>query len=108
MLKGGFVRVDIFYGKMAPRRRALVDLVGTVVFLAPFMYVLWTAFFPFVYRAWTVDEGSPNSGGLPNWWLLQGALLAMVILVALQGAALAARSLLVLRGREEFAVTSSH
>ena len=109
MMSGGFVRVDIFYGRMSPRRRAMVDLGGTLLLLAPFMLVLWNAFFPFVSRAHAVDEGSPNAGGLPNWWILQGTLLAMVVLVSLQGAALAARSLLVLGGREEFASKpSSH
>jgi TRAP-type mannitol/chloroaromatic compound transport system permease small subunit len=109
MLVGGFVRVDIFYSRMPPRRRALVDLFGTLIALLPFMLVLWLAFFPFVQRAWSVDEGSPNAGGLPNWWLLQGTLLAMVVLVTLQGLALAARSLLVLGGREDFASKpSSH
>jgi len=107
MMKGGFVRVDIFYGKMTLRRRALVDLFGTLLLLAPFLFVLWTAFFPFVQRAWAVDEGSPNSGGLPNWWFLQGTLLVMILLVALQGIVLIARSLLVLGGREEFAPSSS-
>ena len=107
MMTGGFVRVDIFYGKMPPRRRALVDLGGTLLLLAPFMFVLWNAFFPFVHRAWLVDERSPNAGGLANIWILQGTLLAMVVLVSLQGAALAARSLLVLGGREEFAPKAS-
>jgi len=103
MLMGGFVRVDIFYARMSPRRRALVDLGGTLLLLTPFMVVLWMAFWPFVHRAWSVGEGSPNAGGLPAWWLLQSMLLLMVVLVALQGLALAARSILVLGGREEFA-----
>lgn len=48
-------------------------------------------------------------GGLPNWWILKLALLGFVALVALQGLALLARSLLVLGGREEFAgQASSH
>jgi TRAP-type mannitol/chloroaromatic compound transport system permease small subunit len=103
MMAGGFVRVDIFYGKMPPRRRAMVDLVGTAVFLAPFLYVLWAAFTTFFLNSYRVDEGSPNSGGLPNWWLLKLAMIAFIVLTALQGIALMARSLLVLGGHEEFA-----
>lgn len=103
MLIGGFVRVDILYGRMAPRRRALVDLLGTLVFLLPFLVVLWTAFDTFVLNALRVDEGSPNPGGLPNWWLLKGTLLAFVLLVGLQGLALMARSVLVLAGDESWA-----
>jgi TRAP-type mannitol/chloroaromatic compound transport system permease small subunit len=103
MMTGGFVRVDILYGKMPPQRRAMVDLVGTAVFLLPFLYVLWAAFTTFFLNSFRVDEGSPNAGGLPNWWLLKLAMLAFIVLTALQGVALMARSLLVLGGREEFA-----
>jgi len=103
MMTGGFVRVDIFYGKMSPQNRAKVDLAGTLLLLLPFLYVLWGAFLTFFLNSYRVDEGSPNPGGLPNWWLLKLALLAFVVLTALQGLALAARSLLVLGGREEFA-----
>lgn len=102
MLMGGFVRVDIFYGRMSARRRAWVDILGTLAFLTPFVIVLWQAFETMFTNAWRADEGSPNAGGLPNWWLLVATLLVFVVMVALQGAALLARSLLVLRGREEF------
>lgn len=108
MMTGGFVRVDIFYGKMNAQKRATVDLIGTVVFLGPFLYVLWLAFSIFVGNSWRADEGSPNPGGLPDWWLLKGSLLVFVILVCLQGLATIARSLLVFKGREEFALNSSH
>lgn len=103
MMTGGFVRVDIFYGRMPPRRRAIVDLAGTMLLLLPFLYVLWAAFTTFFLNSFRVDEGSPNPGGLPNWWLLKLAMLGFIVLVALQGLALMARSLLVLGGREEFA-----
>src|SRR3569833_618244 len=37
---GGHVRVDIFYADAPPRRRALVDLVGALALLLPFMLTL--------------------------------------------------------------------
>ena len=108
MMTGGFVRVDIFYGKMSARKRATVDLVGTLVFLMPFLFVLWLAFSVFVGNAWRADEGSPNPGGLPDWWLLKGTLLVFVVLVFLQGLATIARSFLVFGGREDFALKGGH
>jgi TRAP-type mannitol/chloroaromatic compound transport system permease small subunit len=107
MMIGGFVRVDIFYGKMTPRRRAWVDLIGTLVFLLPLLFVLWLAFNVFVGNSWRADEGSQNPGGLPNWWLLKGTLLVFVGLTLLQGLSHIARSLLVFSGREEFALKSA-
>lgn len=108
MMTGGFVRVDIFYGKMTPKARAKVDLVGTLLFLFPLLIVLTMAFWTFFINAYRADEGSTNSGGLSNWWLLNGTLLVMAGLLFLQGCALIARSLLVFGGKEQYAGTSSH
>ncbi|MBX9757508.1 MAG: TRAP transporter small permease subunit [Beijerinckiaceae bacterium] len=108
MMTGGFVRVDIFYGKMTPRGRAKVDIIGTLVFLMPFLFVLAIAFWTFFINSYRADEGSQNPGGLPNAWILNGTLLVMVALIFLQGCALIARSLLVFGGKEEYASVSSH
>lgn len=101
MMTGGFVRVDIFYGRMSPRGRAHVDLWGTLLFLMPFLAVLGWAFWRFFFASYVADEGSPNPGGLPDWWLLKGTLVAFVVLTFLQGLATIARSLLVLGGRTD-------
>jgi TRAP-type mannitol/chloroaromatic compound transport system permease small subunit len=109
MVIGGFVRVDIFYSRWTARGRALSDMIQTVIFLIPFMLVCAWAFWVMVGNSWRADEASPNPGGLQNYWLLKGTLMVFVSLVLLQGAAMIARSILVLRGREEFAsAASSH
>ncbi len=108
MMTGGFVRVDILYGKMTPRGRAKVDIIGTLVFLFPFLIVLGIVFFNFFINAYRADENSPNPGGLANWWLLKSSLLIFVSLTFLQGCALIARSLLVFQGKEDYAGVSSH
>jgi TRAP-type mannitol/chloroaromatic compound transport system permease small subunit len=99
----GFVRVDIFYGKMSPRGRAWVDLAGTLVFLFPFLIVLMWAFWPQFMSSYRANEGSPNPSGLPYWWLLNLALVVFVVLTALQGLSAMFRSILVLNGRLEHA-----
>lgn len=107
MVVGGFVRVDIFYSRWTPRGRARSDLIQTVIFLIPFVLVCGWAFWIMVTNSWAADEMSPNPGGLQNYWLLKGTLLVFVALVLLQGAAMIARSILVLRGREEFAPSAT-
>lgn len=107
MVIGGFVRVDIFYSKWSPRRRAWADLIQTLIFLVPFMLVCLWSFWVLTRNSWVSDEASPNPGGLPNYWILKATLLAFAGLVLLQGVAIVARSLLVFRGREEFALKSA-
>src|SRR4051812_9621380 len=101
-LHGGHVRVDIFYARMSPRRRAIVDLFGTFVFLLPWLAVILYYGMPFLRLSWRLLEPSSQAGGLPGYFLLKSAIPTFCLLVGLQGLALAARSLLVLSGREEF------
>src|SRR6202050_581476 len=49
---GGHVRVDIFYAQAKPHTRALIDLIGAVVFLLPFAAVLALVSVPYVERSW--------------------------------------------------------
>ena len=44
----GHVRVDIFYGSMSLRRRAWIDLLGTLFFLMPWLAVITYYCWPFV------------------------------------------------------------
>jgi TRAP-type mannitol/chloroaromatic compound transport system permease small subunit len=103
LLHGGHVRVDIFYARMSPRRRAAVDLFGTLIFLLPWLGVLLYYGIPFLALSWRLLEPSAQSDGLPGYFLLKSVIPAFCLLVGLQGLSLAGRSLLVLAGREEFA-----
>ena len=59
------VRVDIFYRKLDPRRRAIVDIAGTVLLLLPMMIFLIVSSADYVRESWLIHEGSREAGGLP-------------------------------------------
>lgn len=101
LLRDNHVRVDIFYRPASPRKKAVIDLVGVVLFLLPAMYVVWTYALPFVQRSWRYAEGSANVGGMPALYVLKTFILAFAALIALQGVAMILRSVLMLAGREE-------
>jgi len=104
MMSGGFVRVDVFYAKWSPQRRALSDMVMTVVLLGPFLWIFGNAVWTFWGTSWASDEGSLNPGGLPNFWILKATLLGFVGLVSLQGVAIVLRGAMVLAGHEQHAL----
>src|SRR6202042_1137632 len=54
---GGHVRVDVFYAQASPRRRAVIDLVGAVIFLFPFAIAVAVLSLPYVGRSWAILEG---------------------------------------------------
>jgi TRAP-type mannitol/chloroaromatic compound transport system permease small subunit len=96
----GHVRVDIFYANAGPRIRAWVDLLGTLVFLLPWLAVIaWTAW-PYVRASWAIGEASSQTAGMPALYLLKSMLLVFCVLLGLQGLAMIARSVLVLAGGE--------
>jgi TRAP-type mannitol/chloroaromatic compound transport system permease small subunit len=94
--RGGHVRVDIFYAGASPRTRAIVDLLGALVLLLPFVGVLAWFSLPYVARSWAILERSRESSGLPLVFLLKTLIPAFALLLGLQGIAQAARAWLVL------------
>ncbi len=99
LVDDGHVRVDILYRRAGRRTRAGVDLAGALVLLLPFMAAIaWTAW-PYVVESWRAQEGSRETSGLAFLYLVKTAILAMAVLVALQGVALAIRSYLALTDR---------
>jgi TRAP-type mannitol/chloroaromatic compound transport system permease small subunit len=92
----GHVRVDVFYAEASPRAKALVDLLGALLLLLPFMAViLWFAL-PYVARSWAILERSRETSGLPLVYLLKTLIPLFALLMALQGIAQAIRGALAL------------
>ena len=94
---GGHVRVDVFYAEASPRRRAVIDLIGSLLLLLPFALLLLYLSLPFAARSWAVLERSQETSGLPFVYLLKTLVPVFAVLMALQGIAQAIRSVSVLR-----------
>lgn len=101
LLRNDHVRVDIFYRPASIRTKAILDIIGVVLFLLPFMVVVFIYGLPYVQRSWRLYEGSPNIGGMPGYFILKCFILVFAVLVGLQGLAMLGRSILVLAHREE-------
>lgn len=108
LLRDDHVRVDIFYRPAKVQKRALVDLIGSVVFLLPFTWIVFSYSMPFVERSWSLMEGSANVGGMPGLFVLKSFIIAFAVLLALQGIAMICRSVLILRGRSDLVPPRMH
>jgi TRAP-type mannitol/chloroaromatic compound transport system permease small subunit len=97
----GHVRVDIFYQRFSRRGRAWVDLLGTLVLLMPVSLYILTTSWDYVMVSWSLKEGSREAGGLPYVYALKTLLLAMPLLLLLQGSIWVLRNALFLAGVEE-------
>ena len=83
------VRVDIFYRGLSTHRRAVVDLVGTILFLLPITAFLVISSWDYVSISWMIRESSREAGGLPYPFvpILKSIIPLTAVLLGLQGIA---------------------
>ena len=93
LMRDAHVRVDIFFNDLPRRERAGVDIFGTLLFLVPFLILLWWAAVPYVADSWAIREGSTETGGIPFVYGLKSLILLFAATLSL-----AALALLVERG----------
>lgn len=95
------VRVDVFYSKLSPRGQAWVNIVGTLIFLWPWLMIVSYYGWSYIASSWHLLENSPQSGGLPGYFLLKTVIYVFCGLLLLQSLANMCRSLLlIVTGRE--------
>jgi TRAP-type mannitol/chloroaromatic compound transport system, small permease component len=84
---GDHVKVDVFYAKFSEKNRALIDILGTIVFLFAFCgFVIWFSA-GFVAASFSINEASADPGGLPARFLLKAFIPLGFIMLAMQGVA---------------------
>ena len=92
------VRVDILYQSqyLSNKHRAMINILGIILFLIPFCVLILITTWPFVENAYYYLEGSPDPGGLPYRYLLKGSILVAFTLLILQGLAELLKNYLIL------------
>lgn len=99
LVHNGHVRCDIFYAAATRRTRAIVDIIGTFLFLAPMCILLWWMSWPYVKASWAVMEISQEGRlGIPAVFLLKTLILVFASLLAVQAVSLVLQSALLLAG----------
>ncbi|USD66399.1 TRAP transporter small permease subunit [Vibrio sp. SCSIO 43136] len=90
---GGHVRVDIFYERLSLRAQAIIDILGTVLWLIPFcLLVAWFGI-DFAKESYLLGETSGDPGGLPYRWIIKAMIPVSFTLMALSGVGLMLHSL---------------
>lgn len=83
------VRVDLLYRyhRFNDHHRAWLNVLGGLFFLIPFCLLVIISSWQFVFNAYTLNEISPDPGGLPSRWLLKAMIPLGFGLLLLQGIA---------------------
>jgi len=85
------VRVDVFYQRFSKKTQTIINLVGTLIFLLPWCYLVIVTSYKFVNNSWYIREGSPQPGGLPARYVIKGMIVIGFVLLAIQGLSLLIR-----------------
>lgn len=97
--QGGHVRVDVFYRSFSPRKQAMVDIAGTLLFLFPVCLLIFVLSLDYVSNSWAVRETSQEGSGLPFVYALKTLLLILPGLLMIQGFSELVKNLLFVLGK---------
>lgn len=83
--KNKHVRVDVFYNNFSKRKKNIVDLIGNIIFLIPFSFIIFYTSLPFVEDSYSILESSPDPGGLPYRFIIKSIIPIAFFLLMIQG-----------------------
>jgi TRAP-type mannitol/chloroaromatic compound transport system permease small subunit len=98
MRENANVRVDVFYGRMHARTKAVVDILGTLLFVIPMCTLILYSSYDFVTYSYQIQEVSVDPGGLPYRFAFKALLPLGYLLVLMQSLAVISRNVRLLRG----------
>lgn len=99
--EGSHVRVDLIYGALTPRGRAIIDVVGYSLLALPALVWMCWGLWEFFEHAWRSNETSGHSSWNPVVWPYRLVFLISFTVLTLQVIAEVLKGLQVLFGKSD-------
>lgn len=77
------VRADLFYHRFSSNIRHVIEIIGLLIFVLPFIYIVFIHSLDFVADSWRTSERSPAPAGLPYRWAIKSIIPVAFSLLAL-------------------------
>lgn len=78
----GHVRVDVLYDRLTHKRKALINMVGSIIFILPIAFLVGLSSIDNAYEAYVSMEQSGDPGGLTNRWIVKALIpLSFLLLI---------------------------
>lgn len=74
LMEEGHVRVDVIYDRLGHKKRAIINIIGTVIFTMTFSLLIATGSINFVIESFVSGETSNDPGGLPYRFIVKGLI----------------------------------
>lgn len=95
------VRVDIFYDKYSTKKKALTNIIGTVLFLFPITLLIATDSISYAIEAFESGESSGDPGGLPYRWIVKSLIPLSFWILAFYGIGFIVKNINLYKGANE-------
>jgi len=96
------VRVDFLYDKFNYKTKAMINIIGTLLFLIPLALLIIYGSYEFVMDAYTTSEISEDPGGLTHRWLIKVQIPLAFIFLLFSAANYVLSNINIYRGLEKF------
>ncbi len=70
----GHVRVDFLYEKFSKRKKAMINILGTIFFLLPLALLVAFGSIEYVMDSYRINEISEDPGGLTHRWIIKSMI----------------------------------
>ncbi len=101
----GHVRVDVFYDRFMPKTKALINIIGTFIFLIPLAGLIINGSIWFVHESYVLNEISGDPGGLTHTYLIKAVIPTAFVFLIISSLGFVLRNIRLYRGQE---LPSSH
>ncbi len=82
MVKDSHVRVDVLHMSLRDSVRRVIEILGILVLLVPFLYLMIDQGYDYFAESFRVDERSDSPTGLPARWALKAVIPISFVLLA--------------------------
>jgi len=78
----GHVRVDVIYDRLNPKKQAMINMIGVILFIFPIALLVGISSIDNAMEAYMSMEQSGDPGGLPYRWIVKALIpLAFLLLI---------------------------
>ena len=98
LVEDAHVRVDIFYSKLSEKRKSIINIIGSIIFLIPVCFITFYYSFSYIINSWAQFEGSLEERGLHAVYIMKTFIWCFAFMLFAQGISIVFSSINKIRG----------
>lgn len=97
----GHVRVDLIYDRLTPKKKSMINMVGSIIFILPIAFLVGISSIDNAVEAYQSMEQSGDPGGLTNRWIVKALIPLSFFLLIITTIGFFIKNLNVYKGNHE-------